>query len=305
MATKAKHAFGMLENIDAAISSGKIDAYDIIFAKDANGKPYVGWVDKDGNKVICDDSAELAELEKQLEAKANAEEVKAEIAKKVDAVEVEEKINTAVTDTVASVKAYTDGKVESAVEAAMSEHLIKRYEVADVPAGTLVDYFDKEIRIMCPADAEFVKQSVGVGGNPNNYYMTFKTYAPSDDVVGYIEHLGDQADPEVLTDLKTDEYGRKYQPTWLGIANYNDATGWTYYGANSSTEKYIGWDYQIDWYNADGVMVKSDAVRINLSNEDCHNTIEPYYIGSVRKEIDTKIEEKIAEVEGAIEIVEF
>lgn len=305
MATKAKHAFGMLENIDAAISSGKIDAYDIIFAKDANGKPYVGWVDKDGNKVICDDSAELAELEKQLEAKANAEEVKAEIAKKVDAVEVEEKINTAVTDTVASAKAYTDGKVESAVEAAMSEHLIKRYEVADVPAGTLVDYFDKEIRIMCPADAEFVKQSVGVGGNPNNYYMTFKTYAPSDDVVGYIEHLGDQADPEVLTDLKTDEYGRKYQPTWLGIANYNDATGWTYYGANSSTEKYIGWDYQIDWYNADGVMVKSDAVRINLSNEDCHNTIEPYYIGSVRKEIDTKIEEKIAEVEGAIEIVEF
>ena len=89
MATKAKHAFGMLENVDAAISSGKIDAYDIIFAKDANGKPYVGWVDKDGKKVICDNSAELAELEEQLGAeiatKANAEEVEAEIAKKVDA----------------------------------------------------------------------------------------------------------------------------------------------------------------------------------------------------------------------------
>lgn len=310
MATKAKHAFGMLENIDAAISSGKIDAYDIIFAKDANGKPYVGWVDKDGNKVICDDSAELAELEKQLEAKANAEEVKAEIAKKVDAVEVEEKINTAVTDTVASAKAYTDGKVESAVEAAMSEHLVKRYEVADVPAGTLVDYFDKEIRIMCPADAEFAKQSVGVGGNSNNYYMTFRTYAPNDDVVGYIEHLGDQADPEVLTDLKTDKYGRKYQPTWLSLAGYDESTDtWTYYGATSSTEKYIGWDYQIDWYDADGVMVKSDVVRINLSNEECHNAIEPYYMGSMRKEVDTKIEEKIeekiAEVEGAIEIVEF
>lgn len=301
MATKAKHAFGMLENVDAAISSGKINEYDIIFAKDANGKPYVGWVDKDGKKVICDDSAELAELEKQLEAelatKADAEEVKAEIATKVGVEEVDAKIKT--------VKDYTDGKVESAVEAAMSEHLVKRYKVEDVPAGTLVDYFDKEIRIMCPADAEFVKQSVGVGGNPNNYYMAFKTYAPSDDVVGYIEHLGDQADAEILTDLKTDEYGRKYQPTWLSLAGYDDATGWTYRGKSSSVEKYIGWDYQIDWYNADGVMVKSDAVRINLSNEDCHNAIEPYYIGSVRKEIDTKIEEKIAEVEGAIEIVEF
>lgn len=301
MATKAKHAFGMLENVDTAISSGKINEYDIIFAKDANGKPYVGWVDKDGKKVICDDSAELAELEKQLEAelatKADAEEVKAEIATKVGVEEVDAKIKT--------VKDYTDGKVESAVEAAMSEHLVKRYKVEDVPAGTLVDYFDKEIRIMCPADAEFVKQSVGVGGNPNNYYMTFKTYAPSDDVVGYIEHLGDQADAEILTDLKTDEYGRKYQPTWLSLAGYDDATGWTYHGKSSSVEKYIGWDYQIDWYNADGVMVKSDAVRINLSNEDCHNAIEPYYIGSVRKEIDTKIEEKIAEVEGAIEIVEF
>lgn len=54
MAEKARHAFGMLENIDTAISAGKIDAYDILFVKDANGNPYVGWIDKDGNKVIVD-----------------------------------------------------------------------------------------------------------------------------------------------------------------------------------------------------------------------------------------------------------
>ena len=54
MAMKAKHAFGTLENVDSAISAGKIDAYDILFVKDANGKPYVGWVDKDGNKVIVE-----------------------------------------------------------------------------------------------------------------------------------------------------------------------------------------------------------------------------------------------------------
>jgi hypothetical protein len=59
MADKAKHAFGMLENIDAALSDGKIDAYDILFVKDENGKPYVGWVDRDGNKVIVKEEDEI------------------------------------------------------------------------------------------------------------------------------------------------------------------------------------------------------------------------------------------------------
>lgn len=59
MASKAKHAFGMLENIDTALSNGSIDAYDILFVKDANGKPYVGWIDKDGNKVIVEEEDEV------------------------------------------------------------------------------------------------------------------------------------------------------------------------------------------------------------------------------------------------------
>lgn len=303
MANKAKHAFGSSENIATALQAGTINERDILFLDEKTDNPKVGWITKDGEVVIA--STDVSALEAEIATKANAEDVEAEIAKKANTAEVEEKINTAVTDTVATVKAYTDGKVKSAVEAAMSEHLVKRYEVADAPAGTLVDYFDKEIRIMCPANSEFVKQNVGTGGDPNTYYITFKTYVPDDSIVGYVEHLNDTSDSEVLTDLKTDEFGRKYQPTWLGVAVYDDATGWTYYGASSSTEKYIGWSYQIDWYDADGIMVKSDAIRINLSNEDCHNTVEPYYIGSVRKEIDSKIEEKIAEVEGAIEIVEF
>lgn len=300
MANKAKHAFGSSENIMSALQAGTINERDILFLDEETDNPKIGWVDKNGKPVILtDEKADLSEVEADVEA------LEAQMATKASAVEVDEKISTAVTDTVATAKAYTDGKVESAVEAAMSEHLIKRYEVTDVPAGTLVDYFDKEIRIMCPTNAEFVKQAVGTGGDANSYYMTFKTYAPDDSIVGYIEHLNGEADPEVLTDLKTDEYGRKYQPTWLALAKYDDTTGWTYYGANSSTERYIGWNYQIDWYNADGVMVKSDVVRINLSNEDCHNAIEPYYMGSMMNKVNTKIEEKIAEVEGAIEIVEF
>lgn len=59
MADKAKHAFGTLEKIDDALSAGTINSYDILFVKDANGKPYVGWIDKDGNKVIVEEENDI------------------------------------------------------------------------------------------------------------------------------------------------------------------------------------------------------------------------------------------------------
>lgn len=99
MAERAKHAFGALENIDQALSNGTIDTYDILFVKNADGKPYVGWIDKEGNKVICDDSAEFAEIAAELATKANAEDVEnleGQIANKVDAITVEEMITTAI-----------------------------------------------------------------------------------------------------------------------------------------------------------------------------------------------------------------
>lgn len=292
MANKAKHAFGMLENIDTALSNGAIDSYDILFVKDANGKPYVGWIDKEGNKVICDDSDEFAELESAIATKASAKDVTqlgTEVANKADAEEVE--------------RSYEKIK----------------YEITDIPVGTLVDYGDKEIRIMCPKDSVFAKQSVGTGGDANCYYMTFRTYVPNDNIVGYKEHLGDKVDPEILTDFQTDAYGRRYQPTWLALAKHDETTDtWTYYGANSTTSKYIGWDYRIDWFDANGNMIASDGVRINLSNENCHSSIRPYYGASEMTEVDTKIDEavesanaytdkKIAEIEKAVsyEIVEF
>lgn len=101
---KARHAFGMLENIDSAISDGKIDSFDILFVKNADGKPFVGWIDKDGNKVIVDDSAELAALKDAIATKVGSEEVKAlenQIAAKVDAETVQTMI-----------KEYSDSVIE-------------------------------------------------------------------------------------------------------------------------------------------------------------------------------------------------
>lgn len=321
MANRAKHAFGTLERIDDAISAGTIDAYDILFVKDANGKPYVGWIDRDGNKVIVQEEEKIVVVEGESLPESGEEgkvyifgeegyfwdgekfvnfckptdltELEAEVATKANAEKVEAKF----------------GEIETVlddVENASHTHEKIKYEIADIPVGTLVDYRENEIRIMCPSDAVFTKQAVGVGGDSNSYYVTFKTYVPNDDVVGYIEHLGNQVDSEILTTFSTDKYGRRYQPTWLAVAKYDESTNaWTYHGVNSSKEKYIGWDYQIDWYDANGVMIASDSIRINLSNENCHYSIEPYYVGNIMKEVDVKIEEKIAEVESAYEVIEF
>lgn len=164
------------------------------------------------------------------------------------------------------------------VDSIPSVYVARKHEIADTPIGTLVNYGDREIRIMCPSNTEFTKQTVGAGGDPNTYYMTLKTYIPNDSIIGYIEHIGDQSDSEILTKFSVDEYGRRYQSTWLGLAKFDEVTGlWSYYGKNSSIDRFVGWDYRIDWYNADGVMVASDTVRINLSNEECHNSLRPYY----------------------------
>jgi hypothetical protein len=84
---------------------------------------------------------------------------------------------------------------------------------------------------------------------------------------------------------------------------------WTYFGKNSTTSRYIGWTYVVEWYNADGVVIAFNSVRINLSNETCHSSIEPYYLSDVIKTAneytDKQIDEKIAEVTGAITVVEF
>jgi hypothetical protein len=108
MANKAKHAFGALERVDSAIQSGKVDAYDILFMKDENGKPYVGWIDKDGKKVIVDDSAEFATLEAEIANKADSEDVEAEV--KALETQIEEKVNAETVQ--AMIETYSKAVVE-------------------------------------------------------------------------------------------------------------------------------------------------------------------------------------------------
>jgi anaerobic ribonucleoside-triphosphate reductase len=175
-----------------------------------------------------------------------------------------------------------------------------KYEITSAPVGTLVNYYDREIRVMCPDDTKWIKQNVGSTGNSNMYYMGFKAYAPN----GAVSFRED--DKEIIEDQTmyyfenndftgVDNLGRKYSIVWLALAKYDEATNeWTYFGKTSSTSKYIGWYYTVEWYNADGKVIASDQIRINLSNEDCHNAIEPYYMSKYVTDAQlTALEENI------------
>ena len=187
------------------------------------------------------------------------------------------------------------------------------YEITNKLDGMLVNYRDKEIRIMCPKDTEYTLQNVGATGDANSYYIGFKAYAPFGDVVSFKEDIDKVINDQTMHTFDgdfsgVDQYGRKYSIVWLAVAKYDEATDtWTYYGEKSSFEKYIGWDYCVEWYNSDGVMVASDLIRINLSNEECHTSVEPYYMANYVSDADiadvtTDIEAlKLATTWGEIE----
>lgn len=56
---KSKHAFGSEANVDAALASGKIDAYDILFLSEKK----IGWIDANGNKVIIEDKEQVVKVD--------------------------------------------------------------------------------------------------------------------------------------------------------------------------------------------------------------------------------------------------
>ena len=139
----------------------------------------------------------------------------------------------------------------------------RKYEISGLPEGSIVDYKEDEIRVMCPKDAVFTKQNVGETGNANMYYMALKTMAP-EGAVAFRE--GDRG---VLLPDVIELEGKKSKTIWLALASLSGTT-WTYFGKNSTGAKFIGWDYVIEWLDKDGKVIETNCVRINLSNEECH-----------------------------------
>ena len=186
-------------------------------------------------------------------------------------------------DLEAATKSYVDN-LEEYVE---NSQLKKKYEISSKPDEAIVDYREKEIRVFCPENTEWKTQEVGPTGNAKMYYMGFKAYAP-ENAVSFKE--GDQG--VIVDEIFTfdddfagiDKYGRKYSICWLALASQDDAGEWTYFGKKSSTQKYIGWTYVVEWYDENGNIINSDKIRINLSNESCHSQIEPSYLFAAKQE---------------------
>ena len=140
MADKARHAFGMLENIDNAISSGAIDAYDILFVKDADGNPYVGWIDKNGNKVIIQDKVQVVRVDELPTSNGDENVVYiynnegyiwngsqcVPMSKSADLTALENKITGLETQLESKVDETTiDAKIKTAVDKAVAEEVIE------------------------------------------------------------------------------------------------------------------------------------------------------------------------------------
>ena len=312
---KSRHAFGSESRVDYALEQGLIDAYDILFLQE--GK--IGWIDADGKKVILEDRKQVVSVD-VLPETGDVETVYicnskfyfwngSEFVTTIDEIgvteeEVDTKISTAVSNVMGDANAYTDGKIEMVDE--IAEKI--KYEIVSKPVGTLVNYSEKEIRVMCPVDTKWVKQSVGSTGNANMYYMGFRAYAP-EGAVSFKE--GDQGvikDEMFTFDNEfagTDEFGRNYSICWLALASYDEASDtWTYFGKNSTASKYIGWTYVVEWYDVNGIVIASDCIRINLSNEGCHSSVEPFYVNNAVIAAKAYTDEQIANAAG-VKVVEF
>ena len=138
-----------------------------------------------------------------------------------------------------------------------------KFKITGVPEGTVVEYREDEIRVMCPKNAVFTQQNVGEGGSSNMYYMAMTTQAPEGAVAF------NEGDRGVISEKGVDLEGKKQKTIWLAMASLSGST-WTYFGKNSTAAKPIGWDYIIEWLDEEGNILRTDIVRINLTNEECH-----------------------------------
>lgn len=200
------------------------------------------------------------------------------------------------------------------VDEVKAKYLQRTHEIIKVPDGSLVDYREGEIRIMVPADTDWATQenASSTAEDPNLFYLELRIYAP-EDAVKFRDGSG-ITDETPMYDFNhiyagTDEFGRNYIVVYLPIARRDDESSpWTYFGAKSTTDHFIGWDYEAEWYDVDGKMFSYDNIKITLSNEDCHFQIEPYFVGDMKSEIKSYTEELIdAKIEEVTEIpvVEF
>lgn len=156
MAGKSKNAFGSLANIESALQSGTIDAYDILFL-DGETEPKVGWIDKNGVARIVKDKEQIIRVDELpvvdgdsnviyiynnecyiwdgsqcvsttkpadfTELEADVAELETELAKKANADEVDTKIGEVRTEVETMIDAKVEEKMDATIDAKIDEKI--------------------------------------------------------------------------------------------------------------------------------------------------------------------------------------
>ena len=220
-----------------------------------------------------------------------------------------EEIRTELKTQTETIKELTEkvNKVEQIVEKEIFE---EEFKVVSIFDNTLVDYRDQEIRVMFAQDTNWVKQNSGEGSQDDRYYFGLKAYAPNKDIAGFKEDFNQIFEDQTLYRFENNEFagieedGRKYSIVWLPAAKYSEEEGWIYSGKNSSNDKFIGWNYYVEWYDKNDKLVSSNSIRINLTNEQCHNFIDDYDVGAYQKKTDSISIGRLEEDENVVIIFE-
>lgn len=323
---RSKHAFGSSANVESVIASGLVDAYDILFLDGDTDHPKIGWVNKAGEVVMLKENNQVITVDELPEvgqagiiyihngdALIYEESEFKSLCNALTEEVINEKIDTKVTEGVESAKTEIKDK--------LNNYESIKYVIVGEPEGTRVDYRDKEVRIMCPSTTVFTQQSSGEGSNPDRWYLGFKAYAP-EGANGFKDVIQGSTVPEFIGEdtavspfegefAGVEADGRKYVISWLPVAKRDPETDtWTYVGAQSTEEKYSGWYYLVEWYNDQNKLINSDCIRINLSNEACHNSMSSFYVKNV---VDSAVvdatqtikEYTDAQIASAFTVVEF
>lgn len=116
------------------------------------------------------------------------------------------------------------------------------------------------------------------------YYIRMRAYAPDGAKFFREDDQDIIADQTIYTFENNsfagiDEKGRKYSECWMALAMTTDGgKTWKYFGDNSTADHYVGVTYSFEWLDENKKPISSDRIRVNLTNSNCHNIIEDYYV---------------------------
>ena len=122
------------------------------------------------------------------------------------------------------------------------------------------------IRTFAPEGAKFFEEGLlGLNKEDNSGENTYE------DVFTALEPMIAFEGEKYLVD----ENNRAYRANWLPVAELENGV-WTYYGNDSTAKRHIGWVKMIRWYDENKKLIRTDFVKIQLSNESIFTEVEKF-----------------------------